>query len=57
MWCFVNHTKRHIVSGDMYDIGRRLKSLISSANWSLIDDIDIEDIDVKTSYQGYTFDV
>lgn len=58
MWCFVNHTQRHIVAGDPYDIGRRLRYLINNAGWSLGDDIDIEDVEPKAKkYQDYIFDL
>lgn len=58
MWCFINHTKQHIVNAQLYDIGRQLNCLIRYSDWSLIHDIDIEDIDVKhNTYKNYTFDL
>lgn len=58
MWCFINHTQRHIVATDLYDIGRRLRYLINTSGWSLGDDIDVEDIEPKAKkYQDYTFDL
>lgn len=58
MWCFVNHTKRHVVATDLFDIGRSLKALVDYSTWSFADHIDIEDIDPKAPrYQEYTYDV
>jgi hypothetical protein len=58
MWCFINHTKQHIVRTELYDIGRKLTSLISFSGWLLIHDIDIEDVDPKgNQYRQYTFDI
>lgn len=58
MWCFINHTKRHVVRAELYDIGRQLAMLIRTTGWALSHDIDIEDIDVKSKvYQNYTFDL
>jgi hypothetical protein len=57
MWCFINHTKQHIVRGELYDIGRQLNYLIRFSEWTLTHDIDVEDIDVKSiKYKNYTFD-
>ena len=42
---------------ELYDIGRKLNSLITFSGWLLIHDIDIEDVDPKgNSYRQYTFD-
>lgn len=58
MWVFVNHTKRHIVSADLCDIGRQLKYVIVNCKWSLVDDIDMEDLDRRDGkYQDYTWDL
>jgi hypothetical protein len=58
MWCFINHTKQHIVRAELYDIGRQLNHLIRFSDWTLTHDIDVEDIEIKSGkYKNYTFDL
>jgi len=58
MWCFVNHTRKHIVSTELYDVGRQLQALISYSDWRLIDDIDIENLERRGGkYPDYSWDV
>jgi hypothetical protein len=58
MWCLINHTKRHIIHFDLFDIGRQIQGLLTYSSWKLNDHIDIEEVSKKSGkYPDYIWDV
>jgi len=58
MWCLINHTKKHVVSAVMYDIGRQLQALMDFSEWLLQHHIEVDELTKGDGkYSNYTWDV